>query len=93
MIRNDLDEPVMVAQMENDVGGLQARQADDDHYRLWEIAGTAHFDQYGLAQARNDVGDRDTVAEWFDTMRNPAESTESDASAAACRSTPARRRS
>jgi hypothetical protein len=70
-IRNDLDEPVMVAQMENDTGGLQARRADDDHYRLWEIAGTAHFDQYGLVQAQNDVGDRDTVADWFDTMQHP----------------------
>ena len=71
LIRNDLDEPVIVAQTENDSGGLQARQADDDHYRLWEIAGTAHFDQYGLAQAQDDVGDRETVADWFDTMRNP----------------------
>ena len=71
MIRNDLDEFVIVAQMENDTGGLQSRRADDDHYRLWEIAGTAHFDQYGLAQAQNDVGDRETVADWFDTMRNP----------------------
>jgi hypothetical protein len=71
LIRNDLDEFVIVAQMENDVGGLQSRRADDDHYRLWEIAGTAHFDQYGLAQAQFDVGDRETVADWFDTMRNP----------------------
>lgn len=71
LIRNDLDEPVIVAQMENDTGGLQSRRADDDHYRLWEIAGTAHFDQYGLVQAQNDVGDRDTVADWFDTMQHP----------------------
>jgi hypothetical protein len=71
LIRNDLDELVIVAQMENDVGGLQSRRADDDHYRLWEIAGTAHFDQYGLSQAQNDVGDRETVADWFETMRNP----------------------
>jgi hypothetical protein len=71
LIRNDLDEFVIVANMENDVGGLQSRRPDDDHYRLWEIAGTAHFDQYGLAQAQNDVGDRETVADWFDTMQHP----------------------
>jgi hypothetical protein len=71
LIRNDLDAPVIVANMETDVGGLQSRRADDDHYRLWEIAGTSHFDQYGLAQAQDDVGDRDTVADWFDTMQHP----------------------
>jgi Alpha/beta hydrolase domain len=71
LIRNDLDQPVIVANMETDVGGLQSRRADDDHYRLWEIAGTSHFDEYGLAQAKDDVGDRDTVSDWFDSMRNP----------------------
>lgn len=71
LIRNDLDEPVMVAQMENDTGGLQSRRADDARYRLWEVAGTAHFDYYGLVQAATDTGDRDTVAAWFDTMQHP----------------------
>ncbi len=36
-------------------------------YRLWEVAGTAHFDQYGLSTGRNDVGERGSVAEWFDS--------------------------
>lgn len=70
-IRNDLDVPVMVFQAENDTGGLQARQGDTPLFRLWEVAGTAHFDQYGLIQAANDTGRRATVEDWFDSMLNP----------------------
>ena len=51
-IRDDLDVPVLVFNTEMDVGSLQARQADSAIYRLWEVAGTAHFDQYGLLTAR-----------------------------------------
>jgi alpha/beta hydrolase family protein len=71
LIRNDLSEMVIVANMETDAGALQSRRADDDHYRLWEIAGTSHFDEYGLIQAQDDVGDRSTVADWFDSMQHP----------------------
>jgi Alpha/beta hydrolase domain len=38
---------------------------------LWEVAGTSHFDQYGLSTGLTDVGDRDGVAAWFDTMLHP----------------------
>jgi len=70
-IRDDLGVPALAFQAENDLRGLAARQADTPLFRLWEVAGTAHFDQYGLVQAANDTGDRSTVAEWFDTMQNP----------------------
>ena len=70
-IRADLDVPVLVFQTETDAGGLQARQPDSDRYRLWEVAGTSHFDQYGLSTGRNDVGEQESVEEWFDFMQHP----------------------
>jgi hypothetical protein len=49
-IRTDLDEPVLTIQTETDVGEglgfLPARQDDTDRFRLWEVAGTAHADDY-----------------------------------------------
>ena len=71
LIRDDIDEPTIVFAAENDAGSYVARQDDNDRYRLWEVAGTAHFDQYGLVQAQDDVGRIETVVDWFDTMRNP----------------------
>jgi len=70
-IRDDLDAPVLVFQTETDAGGLQARQSDTPTFRLWEAAGTAHFDQYGLSTSRTDVGERESVAEWFNWMVHP----------------------
>ena len=70
-IRDDIDVPVMVFQTETDVGGLLARQPDSARYRLWEVAGTSHFDQYGLVQGATDTGTRDAVAAWFDSMLHP----------------------
>jgi hypothetical protein len=71
LIRDDLDVPVLVFNTETDVGSLRARQADSASYRLWEVAGTAHFDQYGLLTGATDTGRRSSVAEWFETMRHP----------------------
>jgi hypothetical protein len=49
LIRTDRKEPVLVLESETDVPRhLPARQADSAHYRLWEVAGTAHFDEDGL---------------------------------------------
>jgi hypothetical protein len=48
IFRTDSDAPVMNLQAEGDVtsviGSLPARQPDDDGFRLWEVAGTAHAD-------------------------------------------------
>lgn len=77
LIRDDLDVPVIVFQAETDVGGVAARQPDSDSplkYRLYEVAGTSHFDLYGLVQAAVDTGRRESVADWFDSMLNPVNS-------------------
>lgn len=51
-IRDDLEEPVFQFQTETDVlgmlGFLAARQPDTDRLVTWEVAGTAHADQYLL---------------------------------------------
>ena len=71
---SDLDVPVLQFETETDLmqlGFIAARQPDTDRLATWEVAGTAHFDQYGLALGWTDTGARETVADWFDTMRNP----------------------
>jgi hypothetical protein len=58
-IRADVRVPVMTVQSETDVynmGDNEARQADDDRFRLWEIAGTAHGDAYLVIAASYDDG-------------------------------------
>jgi hypothetical protein len=50
-IRSDLDVPVLQLETETDLFGLgffPARQPDTDKVRTWEIAGTAHADQFTL---------------------------------------------
>jgi len=49
-IRTDLRSPTLVVLTETDVlGNLGTQQDDSDRYRRWEIAGTAHVDNYDLA--------------------------------------------
>jgi hypothetical protein len=58
-IRSDIDVPVLTFQTETDLtllGFLTARQDDEKHFRLWEVAGTAHYDTYGLGVGNTDVG-------------------------------------
>ncbi|MCB1027820.1 MAG: hypothetical protein KDB24_08675 [Microthrixaceae bacterium] len=54
-IRTDLDVPVITVQTETDVLGIlnsfPSRQEDNDRFRLWEIAGTAHADAFQLGAA------------------------------------------
>jgi Alpha/beta hydrolase domain len=60
-IRADLRVPVLTVQSETDVtllGGGRARQEDADLFRLWEMAGAAHFDTYGLNAASQDDGSK-----------------------------------
>ena len=46
-IRDDTEVPVIVVLSETDIGfNLATRQPDGQRFRLWEIAGTAHADQY-----------------------------------------------
>jgi hypothetical protein len=48
ILRDDLGAPVLELQSEGDLTGLldssASRQPDSDHFRLWEVAGTAHAD-------------------------------------------------
>ncbi|HEY2332767.1 MAG TPA: alpha/beta hydrolase domain-containing protein [Acidimicrobiales bacterium] len=58
-IRTDVRVPVMTIQSEtdtNNMGDNEARQADDERVRLWEIAGTAHGDAYLVLAAPFDDG-------------------------------------
>jgi Alpha/beta hydrolase domain len=72
-LRVDLAVPVLVFQTETDVAGsnLNARQPDTDRYRLWEVAGTAHFDFYGLSIGRTDTGDGQGGEQILASMLNP----------------------
>jgi hypothetical protein len=58
MIRNDVDVPVFVFETETDVAGsnLADRQPDTNLFRLWEVAGTSHYDNYGLSIGPEDTG-------------------------------------
>jgi hypothetical protein len=48
-IRTDGKAPILVLEAETDVPRhFTARQPDSARYRLWEVAGTAHFDEDGL---------------------------------------------
>ena len=51
-LRTDQSTPALDLQSETDVTGIfnsaLARQPDDAHFRLWEVAGTAHFDEFLL---------------------------------------------
>lgn len=72
-IRNDLAVPVIVFQAETDVSNsrLLARQPEtsDGKFRLWEVAGTAHFDLYGLTFGLVDTGDGQAEIDNLTAMR------------------------
>jgi len=50
IFRTDQGAPILDIQTETDVGSIldsyAARQPDSDHFRLWEVAGTAHADAH-----------------------------------------------
>jgi hypothetical protein len=59
-IRTDMHKPVLIFISETDLmfpgGYLSARQPDNDHLRVWEVAGTAHGDTYTLGASAVDSG-------------------------------------
>jgi hypothetical protein len=59
-IRTDMRKPVLVFISETDLmspmGYLAARQDDNDHLRVWEVAGTAHADTYIVGASAIDSG-------------------------------------
>ena len=72
-IRDDVGVPVLVFQTETDVsfGSGTARQPDTDTFRLWEVAGTAHYDHYGLIIQSEDTGDGKGGIAVLESMQNP----------------------
>lgn len=58
--RTDLDVPVIVVQSETDIRGVmgyeKALQPDDDHLRIWQLAGTAHVDTTQLGPIADRFG-------------------------------------
>ena len=57
-IRNDLNVPVFEFETETDVfnSNTTDRQPDTNRFRLWEVAGSSHFDYYGLVIGPTDTG-------------------------------------
>jgi hypothetical protein len=74
LIRDDLDVPVLTFQTETDVsfGNAAYRQPDTKRRRLWEVAGSAHYDYYGLAIGPSDVGDGQGAVKNLAAMQAPA---------------------
>ena len=64
-IRSDLDVPVLAFETETDLtllGYAPAQQPDSAHFRLWEVAGTAHADTYTTVVGGTDLGDSPDAA-------------------------------
>jgi hypothetical protein len=74
LIRDDL-VPVIAFQAEADVANsaLLVRQPETPggNYRLWEVAGTAHYDYYGLNIGPVDLGEGQGEIDNLTTMQNP----------------------
>ncbi len=65
-IRSDVRVPVLTFETETDLASLgyfSNRQADGDRFRLWEVAGTAHYDAYGLTLGMTDLGNSPSAAD------------------------------
>ena len=74
-IRSDLGVPVLEFETETDVDS--SNLTDRLHYgnprwfRLWEIAGSSHYDYYGLAIGPNDTGRGQGAVQNLAAMQNP----------------------
>ena len=72
-LRTDLDVPVLVFETETDLaaGFASARQPDTHRLRTWEVAGTAHYDSYGLGVGFGDPGDGRAAPAMLDALLHP----------------------
>lgn len=77
-IRSDLGVPVLEVETETDVynSNLTDRLFYGNRrlFRLWEVAGSSHFDYYGLAIGPNDIGNGQGAIENLAAMQNPTNS-------------------
>lgn len=65
-IRDDFPEPVIGFETETDIfllGAVTDPQPDTQNFRLWEVAGNAHYDAYGVIKGPVDRGGDPGVAE------------------------------
>ena len=56
------------------LGYLPARQSPTTYIREWEVAGTAHYDTYGLVESMTDTGNGTADVKTFNTMIHPVSS-------------------
>jgi hypothetical protein len=72
-IRDDLDVPVFVFMTESDVAfsNLAVRQRNTPMFRMWEVAGTSHYDDYGLITGPADIGDGQGAVLNLAAMQDP----------------------
>jgi hypothetical protein len=74
-IRSDLGVPVLEFETETDVSGSNLTDRDfvgnPRNFRLWEVAGSSHFDHYGLAIGPGDIGNGQGAVENLAAMLNP----------------------
>jgi len=66
--------PVLTVQTETDLvllGSVAARQPDTARLRLWEMAGTAHADDYIANLGAADTGDGTAALQELNSMLNP----------------------
>lgn len=74
-IRSDLGVPVLEFETETDVfnSNLTDRTffGNPRNFRLWEVAGSSHFDDYGLNIGPNDIGNGQGAVENLAAMQNP----------------------
>ena len=74
-IRSDLHVPVFEFETETDVSNSNLTDrlfyGNPKRFRLWEVAGSSHFDYYGLAIGPNDIGNGQGAVENLAAMQNP----------------------
>ena len=77
-IRNDIGVPVLEFETETDVDN--SNLTDRLHYgnpkwfRVWEVAGSSHYDHYGLAIGPNDIGNGEGAVKNLAAMQDPTRS-------------------
>ncbi len=74
--RTDLSTPVFEFETETDVSGttLFDRQPNTNKFRLWEVAGASHFDDYGLFIGPTDTGNGQGAVANLAAEQNPPDS-------------------
>jgi hypothetical protein len=74
-IRSDLGVPVLEFETQTDVFNSNLTDRDfvgnPRDFRLWEVAGSSHFDAYGLTIGPNDIGNGEGAVENLALMQHP----------------------